>query len=171
MYNTLRVTLEGEVWKLTLQCSLSASVYNGIKQYKCKMDLTSLPSNQVQLLTEENPPQKKKSSITQIKCFMVKLQRLDREKQSYSLICNLVSLKLNITFQLYCSQNTICIILLSFSIKFVPIQSLAPLDFPTSLICLDIHLPYKACPEYKAQSPNHITFPAMKVSCTTHHSC
>lgn len=60
MYNTLRVTLEGEVWKLTLQCSLSASVYNGIKQYKCKMDLTSLPSNQVQLLTEENPPQKKK---------------------------------------------------------------------------------------------------------------
>lgn len=96
-----------------------------------------------------------------MKCFMVKLYRLDKEKQSYFLICNLFSLKLNIIFQLYCSQSTICIVLLSFSVIFVPFQSLLPLDFPTFLICLYIYLPYKACPKHKAQSPNHIAFPTI----------
>lgn len=43
----------------------------------------------------------------------------------------------------------------------MPFQSLSPLDFPTFLISLDIYLPYKTCPEYKAQTPNHTAFPAV----------
>lgn len=45
--------LRGEEWKTTLQYSLFASEYNSIKQHKGKMDLTFLPSNQVQLLPEK----------------------------------------------------------------------------------------------------------------------
>lgn len=49
----LGVTLGGEEWKMTPQYSLFASVYNSIKQYKGKTDLTFLPNNQVQLLAEK----------------------------------------------------------------------------------------------------------------------
>lgn len=50
----LGVTLGGEEWKMTPQYSLFASVYNSIKQYEGKTDLTFLPNNQVQLLAEKN---------------------------------------------------------------------------------------------------------------------
>lgn len=139
---------------MTLQCSLFASVYNSIKQYKGKMDLTFLPSNQEQLLAERKPQKAKIYHTNQT--LYSKLWRLNREKQFHFLICNLVSLKLNIIFKLYCTQSTICIILVSFSVILVPFQSLAPLEFLTFLICLDIYLPYEVCPKYKAQSPNHI---------------
>lgn len=38
---------------MTLQYSLFASMYNSIKQYKGKMDLPFLSSNQVQLLAKK----------------------------------------------------------------------------------------------------------------------
>lgn len=50
----MEFTLGGEEWKMTLEYSLFASVYNSIKQHKGKMDLTFLPGNQVQLLAEKN---------------------------------------------------------------------------------------------------------------------
>lgn len=46
------------------------SVYNGTRQYKDKMDLAFLQSNQVQLSAKEK---KKLRSTTQIKCFTIKL--------------------------------------------------------------------------------------------------
>lgn len=49
----LRVFLGVEEWKMTLQYSLFGSVYNGTRQYKDKMDLTFLQSNQVQLSAKE----------------------------------------------------------------------------------------------------------------------
>lgn len=49
----LGVILGVEEWKMTLQYSLFGSVYNGIRQYKDKMDLTFLQSNQVQLSAKE----------------------------------------------------------------------------------------------------------------------
>lgn len=49
----LGVILGVEEWKMTLQYSLFGSVYNSIRQYKDKMDLTFLQSNQVQLSAKE----------------------------------------------------------------------------------------------------------------------
>lgn len=56
---------------MTLQHSLFISVYNGMRQYKDKMDLIFLQSNQVQLSAQEEKKTKLLHTTT-IKCFTVK---------------------------------------------------------------------------------------------------